>query len=106
MKTFEDNKLRTLRRVHAIDEIINHKLDRIENMIIVNNLNLCELSLQQFYDMVAEYVKESMYYDYFSDIDDYSDEWREIHEIMTKYIDFVYGDKIENFYWGYCEKNN
>lgn len=47
-------------------------------------------------------VIDSMYYSYFSDIDDNSGEWGEIYYEMFKYIEMKYGDKIKEYYHINC----
>jgi hypothetical protein len=45
---------------------------------------------------------ESMYWNYFANIDDNSGEWSEIYYGMVKYIKDKYGEKIKEYYHINC----
>ena len=47
-------------------------------------------------------VIETMYYDYFGDIDDNSQEWRIMFESMEKYIKDNYGERLKTYYHTNC----
>ena len=93
------NKIKTLRRVHNIDELIQYKLDRYSNSFY---FDICDYSIEQFIGIVSEWVIEAMYYDWFSDIDDDSEEWQEIYSIMVNYIESVHLKTIVNFHKKHC----
>lgn len=101
-----DNRLRVLRRLDAIENLIEYRLDDYEDMILSNNdsrfFRLCDENENYFYEVVSVWVIERMYYNHFSDIDDTSEEWSEIYHMMEKYIDTLYSKKIKDFFNDRC----
>ena len=98
-----DKKLRVIRRLYAIDLIVQYSLDEYDDKIKSDtDFNLCYENKEYFYDVVSRWVIEHMYYNYFSDIDDTSEEWTEIYNIMEKYIDSLFGKKIKDFFTDRC----
>jgi hypothetical protein len=103
-----DNRLRVLRRLDAIENLIEYRLDDYEDMILSNNdsrfFRLCDENENYFYEVVSVWVIERMYYNHFSDIDDTSEEWSEIYHMMEKYIDTLYSKKIKDFFNDRCSR--
>ena len=98
-----DNKLRVIRRLYAIDLIVQYRLDEYDDKIKSDkDFGLCNENKEYFYDVVSRWVIEHMYYNYFSDIDDTSEEWTETYNIMEKYIDSLFGKKIKDFFTDRC----
>jgi hypothetical protein len=98
-----DKKLRVIRRLYAIDGLIKYRLDHYNNMIeVMMDFGLCNENKEYFYAVVSRWVIEQMYYNYFGDIDDLSEEWTEIYNIMEKYIDSLYGKNIRDFFTDKC----
>jgi len=105
-----DNKLRVLRRVYAIDLLVEYRLDDYVDMILSNNdsrfFGLCNENENYFYDVVSRWVIEQMYYNNFSDVDDTSEEWKEMYGIMESYIDSIHGKTIRDFFTDRCSQTN
>lgn len=57
---------------------------------------------EELLNVVGEAVIERMYYNYFSDIDDNSEEWSRIYYGMVEYIEKKYGDEIKEYYHINC----
>ena len=89
-----ENKLRLLRRLYAIENLVEYRLDDYTDMILSNNdsrfFGLCNENEDYFYEIVIRWVMEQMYYNYFSDVDDTSEEWSEMYKMMEMYIDKLY----------------
>jgi hypothetical protein len=51
---------------------------------------------------MSDAVVDSMYYTYFSDVDDSSKEWGMMYRTMIEYINDKYGDKIKEYYHINC----
>jgi len=66
--------------------------------------NICEnyRSGEELLDVVGEAAIDSMYWNYFADIDDNSGEWVNIYYDMVKYIRDKYGNKIKEYYHINC----
>jgi len=65
--------------------------------------NICTYgSAEELLDNVAETAIDSMYWNYFGDVDDNSKEWVEIYYAMVYYIENKYGDKIKEYYHINC----
>jgi hypothetical protein len=103
-----DNKLRIIRRLYAIDGLVEYMLDDYDDFILSNNsyrfFKFCDKDENYFFLVVSQRVIEQMYYNYFSDVDDTSEEWTEIYNIMEKYIDALFGKKIKDFYNDRCSR--
>jgi hypothetical protein len=87
-----DSKTRLLRRIHNIDGLVDYRLERYIN------LDVCDVTMEGFFGIISEWVIETMYYDYFGDVDDLSEEWTNMYRIMLKYLNSVHRKKIEDFY--------
>jgi len=97
--TEEQNiKLKALRRLEAVDELVEL---RLRNPF---TFDICHFSREMLLDHVIEWVTEAMYYDYFSDIDDNTKEWHKIWNIYYEYITIAYSKKIFDFYDKKCGK--
>ena len=65
--------------------------------------NICRYeSGEELLDVVGEAAIDSMYWNYFANIDDNSGEWEEIYHDMVKYITDKYGEKIKEYYHINC----
>lgn len=96
----ENQKIKLLRRLSAIDDLMKSSLEEI-----YNPNKICDLydSGSMLLDVITEHVVERMYYSYFSGVDDLSEEWREIYEMIVEYIKDVYSDGINDYYDNHCE---
>jgi hypothetical protein len=103
-----ENKLRLLRRLYAIENLIEYRLDDYVDMILSNNsyrfFKFCDKDEDYFYEVLVRWVIEQMYYNYFSDIDDTSEEWSEMYKMMEEYIDKLYSKKIKDFFNNRCSQ--
>jgi hypothetical protein len=59
---------------------------------------------EELLDVVGETAIDSMYWNYFANIDDNSVEWGEIYYDMFEYIKNKYGEKIIEYYKINCVK--
>lgn len=99
----QNTRLRVLRRLSPIDDLVDYKLRKYDNMIKTNiAFGLCDENEHYFYDVVKQWVIEQMYYGYFGDIDDSSDDWEEMYNIMEKYLDSNHKDNIKDFFISSC----
>ena len=98
-----DNKFRALRRLWAIDNLVKYRLEDYDKIYM--EYGLCDEDENYFYAVVSGWVIEQMYYNYFGDIDDSSNEWTEIFDIMEKYINSVHKKTIMDFFTDRCGKN-
>ena len=90
--------IRLRRRLAMLDYEVEHRL-----RTIYRPDNICRYeSGEELLDVVGEAAIESMYWNYFADIDDNSGEWGEIYYDMVKYIKDKYGEKIKEYYHINC----
>ena len=102
-----DNKLRVLRRIYRIDILVKYRLDHYNNMIdTMKVFELCNESEEYFYDIVSRWVIEQMYYNDFGNVNDLSEEWKEMYGVMEKYIDTIHGKTIRDFFTDRCSQTN
>jgi hypothetical protein len=103
-----ESKLRVPRRLYAIENLVEYRLDDYVDMILSNNsyrfFKFCDKDEDYFYEVVVRWVIEQMYYNYFSDIDDTSEEWSEMYKMMEMYIDKLYSKKIKDFFNNRCSQ--
>jgi hypothetical protein len=98
--TEEQNiRLRALRRLDAVDELIEYRLRMPFTFDICNRYDKEELL-----DHIISWANEDMYYDYFSDIDDDGEMWHKVWNIYNQYITIKYSKKIFDFYERKCGK--
>jgi len=102
-----DNKLRVLRRIYRIDILVKYRLDHYNNMIdTMKEFGLCNESEEYFFETISQWVIEQMYYNDFGDVDDLSEEWKEMYGVMEKYIDAIHGKTIRDFFTDRCSQTN
>lgn len=96
----ESQKIKLMRRLSEIDILVKKSLDEI-----YTPNKICDLydSGETLLDVVTEYVVEIMYYRYFTDTDDLSDEWRETYDMIVKYMKEAYSDGIKDYYNNNCD---
>ena len=86
------------RRVSHIDEYFIYLLDKV-----YKPENICRyIDSDEFVEVLISAVIDGMYYKYFSDVDDLSDEWTKMYLGMQKYIKHKYGDGLKNYYNQNC----
>jgi len=85
----EDWKISLRRRIQNIDELIPSSIREIKD-----NFNICKYTVDIYVSAVAANVIEHMYWDFFSDIDDGSEEWIKMYNTMEKYIFDKFGQEL------------
>jgi hypothetical protein len=66
--------------------------------------NICQYKDgEELVAVVGEAAIESMYYNYFGNMDDNSKEWERTYYDMVHYIDMKYGERIKDYYNNNCE---
>ena len=95
-----DNNLRVLRRLHAVDELVDLRLKKPFTFDICDNRDKGWLL-----NFIVESVNEDMYYTYFSDLNDDEKEWHKVWNMINDYITIVHSKKIFDFYNRRCGKN-
>jgi hypothetical protein len=85
----EDWKISLRRRIQNIDELIPSSIRKIKD-----DFNICKYTMDIYVSAVAANVIEHMYWDFFSDIDDGSEEWIKMYDTMEKYIFDKFGQEL------------
>lgn len=93
-----DIPIRLRRRLLFIDDMVPFK---IKHYYKPNTICRYE-SDEEFFEEVMYSVIDTMYWDYFGDIPDNSNEWTNMFYIMEKYIRGNYGDKLKEYYHINC----
>ena len=84
--------LKMKRRIGEIDNYVDSWLNN-------NRLNLKGWeTADDWLEFIGHDIAETLYYDYFGDIDDNSKEWGEIYDFIRKYIIANHSDKIKKRY--------
>ena len=90
--------IRLRRRLNMLDYEVEYRLSAVYRPNIICNYK----SGEELLEVVAEEAIESMYWNYFTDIDDDSGEWDEMYHDMFKYIKNKHGNKIKEYYHINC----
>jgi hypothetical protein len=77
------------RRIHNVDELIPFIIREV-----IDRENICKYSIDKYVDAVVYHTIEHMYWDFFADIDDSSEEWVEMYNAMEKYIFDKFGQDL------------
>jgi hypothetical protein len=85
----EDWKISLRRRIQNIDELIPSSIRKIKD-----DFNICKYTVDSYVGAVAANTIEHMYWDFFSDIDDGSEEWIKMYDTMEKYIFDKFGQEL------------
>ncbi len=85
----EDWKISLRRRIQNIDELIPSSIREGKD-----RHNICKYTVDIYVSAVAANVIEHMYWDFFSDIDDGSEEWIKMYDTMEKYIFDKFGQEL------------
>jgi hypothetical protein len=93
----QDIRLSALRRLSIVDTLIKIKLEEEFNFD-------CNYGAEGLLENLVEWTNEIMYYNYFSDIDDDTDEWHKIWNIYYDYITTTYAKEIFDLYDKKCGK--
>ena len=57
---------------------------------------------QDLFEHISHSVIEIIYYEYFEDIDDLSDEWEQMYYMMAEYLKNKHGAAIDEYYHLNC----
>jgi len=85
----EDLEIRLRRRINKIDELIAFAIREVKD-----SHNICKYTVDSYVGSVAANIIEHMYWDFFSDIDDSSEEWIKMYDTMEKYISDKFGQDL------------
>ena len=88
---------KVMRRTAAIDWEIEFAVRKVK----IQN-NVCFMGEDAFIETVIEKTIDSMYWDFFSDIDDNSKEWASAYYFMEQYINDNFVDKLRQNYQLNC----
>ena len=90
---------RLARRLQFLDYEIESKLRSVYRPD-----NICSYkNADELLDVVGEAAIDSMYWNYFGNLDDNSKEWSNIYYSMVNYITTKYGEKIKEYYRSNCK---
>ncbi len=106
----QENIKRILREDRKLSNFLRRRLENLDYEVEsrLNNtfggVNICIFfkSEEDFFETIMEESIDSMYYNYFSNIDDNSGEWAHIYLDMVNYIRKKYQDKIMKHYDDNC----
>jgi hypothetical protein len=87
------------RRIHNIDGLIPLMVSNIKK-----SYNICEISETIFLEDVTYNTIDHMYWSYFSDVDDDTDVWTQMFDMMRDYIEDKFGEELRNDYRSRCNK--
>jgi hypothetical protein len=86
------------RRINMLDYEVESRVGRVYRPD-----NICKYeSAEELLDVIMEASIDSMYWNYFSNVDDNSSEWVSIYNEMVKYVENKYGDELRNYYINNC----
>jgi hypothetical protein len=93
--------LQVKRKISAINTGIEYLLNRVYTVP-----KICEnyVSYDEFIQVISEAIAERIYLYFFSDLDDQGEEWGEIYNGIMKYVDIVWGDRLESYFEKNCSK--
>ena len=97
----QENTSRIKRRLQIIDHLVKYSIKNF-----YDSEKICELyeNSEEFLSVLIEAVIHRMYYDYFGDISDESEDWSEIYNFIEKYIKNKHGYNIMEYYYKKCAK--
>jgi len=93
----EELSARVRRRVTSIDWQIEFAVKEVKRQN-----NVCNMREDDFIETVIEKTIDSMYWDFFSDMDDNSDEWTSAYYYMVRYINNNFVNKLRQNYHLNC----
>jgi hypothetical protein len=77
------------RRIRNVDDLIFPSADEVNFQY-----SMCEIDDDDFIDATISKTLDTIYWDYFSGVDDSSPEWGEAYRMMEKYARDKYGEKL------------
>jgi len=98
LKEETDKNAYLRRRIDMLEYEVEYRLGRI-----YTEGNICQYENEdELLDVMIEASIDSMYWNYFANIDDNSKEWSELYHDMYEYLTDKYGDEIRNRYINNC----
>jgi hypothetical protein len=85
------------RRIRNVDDLILTSADEVNLQY-----SMCEIDDDYFIDATISKTLDTIYWDYFSSVDDSSPEWGEAYKMMEKYARDKYGEKLRLMHQHVC----
>jgi hypothetical protein len=85
------------RRIHNIDELMSFIVGEV-----TDRNDICEWDVDEFLVAVAYSMINHMYWDFFGNIDEDSEEWSKMYKLMEKYIYDKFGEELRQGYHIIC----
>ena len=92
----QDIRLMVVRRLKFVDALVEVSLKR------PFTYDICYYGEESLLDHIISRVNEDMYYFHFSDIDDDSEMWRKIWNLLSIYITNTHSERIFDLYKKRC----
>ena len=84
-------------------QFLDYEIERILRSVYRPD-NICSYkNADELLAVVGGAAIDSMYWNYFGNLDDNSKEWSNIYYSMVNYITTKYGEKIKEYYRSNCE---
>ena len=97
----ESRPLKIMRRSHLIDD----ELKRLMNDIYKPNKICIYTSGEELVNVIIEATIDAMYWTYFGNMDDNSNEWSSIYHYMVNYLEDKYSKELLTYYDNNCNSN-
>ena len=81
------------RRIDAVDWQIDFAVKEVNRQY-----NVCNLGEDGFIETVIEKTIDSMYWDFFSDMDENTPEWGASYQYILKYAEDKFTNKLKEYY--------
>ena len=86
------------RRISEVDFNVDYSIKEIKRQYG----SICKLNETEFIETVIDKTIDEMYWVYFSDMDDNSQEWGATYRLLVHYIEDKFGDKLKKTYHINC----
>ena len=86
------------RRIDAVDWQIDFAVKEVNRQYN----NVCNLGEDGFIEIVIEKTIDSMYWDFFSDMDENTPEWGVSYQYILKYAEDKFTNKLKEYYHIKC----
>jgi hypothetical protein len=93
----EELSARVRRRVTSIDWQIEFAVKEVKRQN-----NVCSMREDDFIETVIEKTIDSMYWDFFSDMDENTPEWGASYQYILKYAEDKFTNKLKEYYHIKC----
>ena len=99
MEDIDKKHIRQLvRRFGVIDGLVTYGIHRPYSLV-----KPCDYkNYDEYFESISYWICQSMYYDYFSDLDDSGKEWGEVFNLIVEYIDRNHGDDLRQYFEDQC----